>query len=378
MGLETERTLLPPPLYSDAFEDYLQNSVAERTATTRCLCWEGERNPFFFLFPAVCSSFLSSRDTRNATAAKAVGLLEDRSRQRCFPAGWGWTHSHSSTRTPRRDAPRPAIPTAAPEPPALLLGAGHHQLLQLAPLMGILGTAGNASSSSDAAVASVLPWEPPRLLEQSWWPWLPKRLEATTAFMAACRQSVMASVGMMHTHTWFNPQAAPAQHFVAQSRDCSAPASAAHGWDKFCARGGKWEESVRFYLQFPPGVKFLQLLLCAVHVGKLGCFSSHPGMLQSLVDRQSLLGIQDDQFSDLRPISTCKNKTPRWSFVECPPCPPLCNALGGLTASRLQGIQMHRSREALTVTPLHLALFDSCLCHSYTRSTRFAQPQALP
>lgn len=222
MGLETEHTLLPPPLYSDAFEDYLQNSVAERTATTRCLCWEGERNPFFFLFPAVCSSFLSSRDTRNATAAKAVGLLEDRSRQRCFPAGWGWTHSHSSTATPRRDAPRPAIPTAAPEPPALLLGAGHHQLLQLAPLMGILGTAGNASSSSDAAVASVLPWEPPRLLEQSWWPWLPKRLEATTAFMAACRQSVMASVGSTHTHL-VQPPGCPRSAFCCSEQGLLSP-----------------------------------------------------------------------------------------------------------------------------------------------------------
>lgn len=53
------------------------------------------------------------------------------------------------------------------------------------------------------------------------------------------------------------------------------------------------------YLQLPPGVKFLHFLLRAVHVSKFSSFPSDPGMLQSLGDGQSLLGVQDDQFSDL-------------------------------------------------------------------------------
>jgi len=53
------------------------------------------------------------------------------------------------------------------------------------------------------------------------------------------------------------------------------------------------------YLQFPPGIEFLQFLLSAVHMSKFRSFPGDPGMLQSLVDRQSLLGVQDNQFSDL-------------------------------------------------------------------------------
>lgn len=53
------------------------------------------------------------------------------------------------------------------------------------------------------------------------------------------------------------------------------------------------------YLQFSPGIKFLQFLLRAVHVSEFSCFPCDPGMLQSLVDGQSLPGVQDDQFSDL-------------------------------------------------------------------------------
>lgn len=61
--------------------------------------------------------------------------------------------------------------------------------------------------------------------------------------------------------------------------------------------------AVSLYLQFPPGIELLQLLLRAVHVSKLSGFPGHPGVLQSLVDGQSLLGVQDNQFSDLSPIS---------------------------------------------------------------------------
>lgn len=67
------------------------------------------------------------------------------------------------------------------------------------------------------------------------------------------------------------------------------------------------------YLQFPPGVKFLQFLLRAIHVSKFSGLPSDPGVLQSLVDGQSLLGVQDDQFSNLQPISgTQKSVICQW------------------------------------------------------------------
>lgn len=76
------------------------------------------------------------------------------------------------------------------------------------------------------------------------------------------------------------------------------------------------------YLQFPPGVKFLQFLLRAIHVSKFSGLPSDPGVLQSLVDGQSLLGVQDDQFSNLQPISGTQKKA---SFVSAPAPATPCN-----------------------------------------------------
>lgn len=81
------------------------------------------------------------------------------------------------------------------------------------------------------------------------------------------------------------------------------------------------------YLQFPPGIKFLQFLLRAIHVSKFSGLPSDPGVLQSLVDGQSLLGVQDDQFSNLQPVSGTQKKRhlsvplhlpPRVMFLKLP------------------------------------------------------------
>lgn len=42
--------------------------------------------------------------------------------------------------------------------------------------------------------------------------------------------------------------------------------------------------SLSLYLEFPPCIELLQLLLGAVHVGKFGSFASDPWVLQSLLD----------------------------------------------------------------------------------------------